>query len=237
VSANGVEVRLFTDEPGRGTLAWMLVAFLVTFVITRVVTRMIRSGRGPFRDTEVGSVHVHHAVYGIFLMLCAGTGEFVYRPPAPWLQILAVAFACGAALTLDEFALWLYLEDVYWSREGRKSVDAVLVAACVGGLLLLGANPLATDPGAGAWAAVIIAVNLVFAFIALAKGKIVTGLLGVIVPAIAIVSALRLAHPDSPWARRCYPPESRRLARARRRYPPGGRTWWGAVVEKIGGTQ
>ncbi len=234
---NGVEVRLFADEPGRGTLAWMLVAFLVTFVVTRVITRMIRAGRGPFKDTEVGSVHIHHAVYGIFLMLCAGTGEFVYRPPAPWLQILAVAFACGAALTLDEFALWLYLEDVYWSREGRKSVDAVLVAACVGGLLLLGANPLDADAGAGAWAGATIAVNLAFSLVALAKGKIVTGLLGIVVPAIALVSALRVARPDSPWARRCYPPGSRRLAVAHRRYPADRRTWWGTVVEKIGGTQ
>ncbi|HZC27497.1 MAG TPA: hypothetical protein VE287_10775 [Actinopolymorphaceae bacterium] len=232
----GIDIQLTSRQHGAGTLAWMLVAFLVTFVVTRVITRLIRAGRGPFHDTTVGQVHVHHAVYGIFLMLAAGAAEFVYRPPAPWLQVLAVAFACGAALTLDEFALWFYLEDVYWSREGRTSVDAVLVAACVGGLLLLGADPLDADAGAGAWAAgTTIAVNLGFAFVALVKGKISTGLIGLVVPVVAMVGAFRLAKPGSPWARRWYPPDSRRLARARDRFPPDRTTRWDWVTDKIGG--
>ena len=63
--------------------------------------------------------------------------------------MLAVLFGAGAALTLDEFALWLHLEDVYWSREGRSSVDAVLIALVVGALLLLGANPFDADRGLG----------------------------------------------------------------------------------------
>src|SRR5437016_2419279 len=96
-------------DHGRGTLAMMLGAFLLTFVITRLITRLIRSGRGPFHDVEVGTLHLHHDVFGILLMIVTGTIEFAYRPPAPWVQALAVVFACGAALTLDEFALWLYL--------------------------------------------------------------------------------------------------------------------------------
>jgi hypothetical protein len=105
----------------------MLAAFLLTFLATRLITKMIRSGRGPFRDTTLGGVHVHHQVYGIFLMLVAATGEFTYRPAPPWLQVLAVLFGIGAALTLDEFALWLNLKDVYWDSAGRISVDAALI--------------------------------------------------------------------------------------------------------------
>ena len=97
-----------------------------------VVTRAIRSGRGPFQDASVGGVHLHHEVYGIFLLLGTGTAVLTYRPDRPGARVVAVLFGAGAALTLDEFALWLHLEDVYWSREGRSSVDAVLIALVVG---------------------------------------------------------------------------------------------------------
>lgn len=224
--------------PGRGVLAWMLVAFVVTFLVTRVVTRMIRAHRGPFRNLHVGSLHVHHEVYGIFLMLVTGALEFAYRPPSPWLEVLAVAFACGAALTLDEYALWLRLQDVYWTNEGRTSVDAVLVTATIGGLLLLGADPLDPDAGTGALAVgVTVAINLTFAVVAIAKGKISAGLIGTLVPLVAVVAALRLAKPESLWARRWYRPGSRRLARSRARYPSGMRTWWDSVLDKVGGTR
>ncbi|MET9021485.1 hypothetical protein ABZV93_15995 [Actinopolymorpha sp. NPDC004070] len=76
----------------------------VSFLVTFVVTRLIR----------------------------AATAEFAYRPGPPAQQVEAVIFAAGAALTLDEFALWLYLEDVYWTAEARRSVGAVLVAAMIG---------------------------------------------------------------------------------------------------------
>jgi hypothetical protein len=223
--------------PGRGVLAWMLVAFVVTFLVTRVITRMIRAHRGPFHNLRLGTVHVHHEVYGIFLMLVTGALGFAYQPPSPWLKVLAVAFACGAALTLDEFALWLRLKDVYWTTEGRTSVDAVLVTATIGGLLLLGADPLDPDAGTGALAVgVTVAVNLAFAVVAIAKGKISAGLIGIVVPIVAVVAALRLAKPESLWARRWYRPGSQRLARARARYPSGMRTWWDKVLDKIGGT-
>ena len=62
----------FHLDPGRVVAAWMLVAFVLVFAVTRVITRLIRAGRGPFRDTTVGGVHVHHLVYGIALMLVAG---------------------------------------------------------------------------------------------------------------------------------------------------------------------
>ena len=216
----------------RAVVGWMVLALLGTFLATRFVTRAIHAGRGPFRDASVGGVHLHHEVYGILLLLGTGTVEFAYRPGAPWLQLLAVLFGAGAALTLDEFALWLRLEDVYWSREGRSSVDAVGLALAVGGLLLIGANPFDADRAAGEfllWTTVV--ANVALALVAILKGHVVLGVVGVFVPLVAAVAALRLARPHSPWARRRYPPGSQRRARAEARFPAGRRTRWDAVVD------
>ena len=215
---------------------FMLVAFVVTFLVTRYVTHMIRDGRGPFRDNTMGGVHIHHEVYGIFLLLGSGALEFAYRPEAPGGQILAALFGAGAALTLDEFALWLHLDDVYWGPEGRRSVDAVLVAVIVGGLLLTEAAPWDVDSSDGMTVAgVLIAVNLLFIVIALFKGRIVLGILGMLVPVLAYVAAVRLARPRSPWARRFYRSGSRRLARAHRRFPAGKASRWDPVINLFAG--
>jgi hypothetical protein len=216
----------------RALLGWIVMAYLVTFLATRLVTRAIRDGRGPFRNTSVGGVHVHHQVYGIFLLLGTGTAEFTYRPATPWVYVLAVLFGVGAALTLDEFALWLRLDDVYWSREGRSSVDAVLVALVVGCLLLVGYNPFDADTAANeALVAATVAVNLLFALVAILKGRVVLGVVGVFIPVAALVAALRLARPRSPWARRWYRSGSRRQRRSAARYPPGHRTRWDVLVD------
>jgi hypothetical protein len=229
----GWEAELLPALTGRRALVvWLVSGFLVTFLVTRFVTHAIRSGRGPFRDASVGGVHVHHEVYGIFLLLGTGTVEFVYRPDGVWAGVLATLFGAGAALTLDEFALWLHLEDVYWSREGRSSVDAVLLAAVVGLLLLIGANPFDADDSRGEGVlALTVAVNLCFAVAAILKGRVVLGVLGVFVPLVAVVASARLARPASPWARRCYRADGRRAARARRRFPPGRRNRWDALVD------
>ncbi|HEY2765697.1 MAG TPA: hypothetical protein VGJ13_17055 [Pseudonocardiaceae bacterium] len=217
----------------RGIVAWMLVAFLLTFLGVRGITKWIRAGRrGPFRNTRFGGVHVHHQVYGIFLMLAAATGEFTYRPDRPWVQLLAVLFGMGAALTLDEFALWLHLEDVYWTAEGRRSVNAVLIALAIGGLLLIGANPLGENSADSRQEVLLtITVNLIIAVIAVLKGRPAMGLIGVFVPLLAVVAVVRLARPTSPWARCFYRPESRLLARSLQRFPPGGRSRWDPVVD------
>jgi hypothetical protein len=216
----------------RELVAWMVLAFLVTFLVTRFVTHAIRSGTGPFRDASVGGVHLHHEVYGIFLLLGTGTLEFTYRPDGGWGGVLAVLFGAGAALTLDEFALWLHLEDVYWSREGRSSVDAVLIALVVGVLLLVGANPFDADRAQGeAVVAVTLLVNLCSALLAVLKGRTVLGVVGVFVPVVALVGAARVARPTSPWARRRYGADSRRRALAQRRFPPGRRNRWDALVD------
>jgi hypothetical protein len=222
--------------PDRPLVALMLGAFVVTFLVTRLVTRLIRSGRGPFRNTTIGGVHVHHQVYGIFLLLGTGVVELTYRPPSPWVELIAVLFGVGAALTLDEFALWLTLDDVYWGPEGRRSVDAVLIAAVIGGLLLVGVSPFDDDVGNGEIAAAVtITVNLLLALVAILKGRTLLGVLGVFVPLVALVAALRLARPRSPWARRRYPSGSARLRRSERRFPAGRRNRWDPIVDMFAG--
>jgi hypothetical protein len=232
---SGIDIDLLPELTRRRALVgWMLASFLLTFLATRAITRAIRLGRGPFCNAKLGGVHVHHQVYGIFLVLGAGTAEFTYRPAAPWADVLAVLFGIGAALTLDEFALWLHLEDVYWEREGRSSVDAVLVALIVGALLLVGVNPFGDDVGGGELVTALgVTGNLAFALVAILKGRPVLGVVGVFVPFLSFVAALRLARPASPWARYRY--DDRRMARARHRFPQGKRTRWDRLVDAFAG--
>jgi hypothetical protein len=108
-------------------------AFYLTFALTRAITHSIHAGVGPFHDLALAGVHVHHLVWGILLLLAVGhfwlhqigTGE--PGDSRMLSRLTAVLFGIAAALTLDEFALWLQLRDVYWTREGRESVDAVLL--------------------------------------------------------------------------------------------------------------
>jgi len=158
-------------------------------------------------------------------MLISGAVEFAYRPQTPGAQILGALFGAGAALTLDEFALWLHLEDVYWAREGRKSVDAVFVAAAAGLFLLIGGNPFSNPDGESRLAfGIALGVNVLLCLAAILKGKTTVGILGLFVPFIALVGFLRLAKPHSPWARWRYRPDSRSARRSLRRYPPGRHT-------------
>ncbi len=117
------------------------LAFFVTFGVVRIITYSIRAGVGPFHDITSGGRHIHHLVWGILLLLIVGylwlseigTGS---RDSSVWTgRITALLFGIGAALTLDEFALWLNLADVYWSPEGRASIRA---AFFFGSLLSVG---------------------------------------------------------------------------------------------------
>ncbi|GAC1332171.1 MAG: hypothetical protein NVSMB17_10990 [Candidatus Dormibacteria bacterium] len=115
-------------------------SFAMTFALTRALTLAIRANVGPFHNVSVGGRHIHHLVWGILLLLVVGYLNIVEFGGTSWktsvgIRLTCVLFGVGAALTLDEFALWLNLEDVYWAREGRKSIDAVLV---FGSLLIAG---------------------------------------------------------------------------------------------------
>src|SRR5689334_16233288 len=113
------------------------LSFLITFAIVRGITAMIRAGVGPFHNVSAGGTHIHHLVWGILLLIVVGYVWLLeVGVGSSWIaSITATAFGVGAALTLDEFALWLNLSDVYWERQGRESIDAVLIFA---GLLSAG---------------------------------------------------------------------------------------------------
>ena len=192
---------------------------LVSFLFIRTSARLMRSPKVPWWPGSVqteGGLHVHHLVFGIVLMLALGFA-LALQPPSPWLEIFAAGFGIGAGLTLDEYALWLHLEDVYWAEERRRSVDAVVIAALIGGLLLMGFLPFSTDDGA---APIVLTMLVVLALsaVAIVKGKIVMGVAGVLFPIVGIIGAIRLARPGSIWAKRRYEPGSRKLARATKRY-------------------
>jgi hypothetical protein len=107
------------------------VSFLLTFAVARLLAYVNYHQIGPFHDVYVRGRHIHHLVFGIILLLIVGYASLmgVGAHGAPGAdragRLLALLFGAGAALTLDEFALWLNLEDVYWSPEGRASIDAV----------------------------------------------------------------------------------------------------------------
>jgi hypothetical protein len=207
----------YTDyvyEAGKEPLLLMLIAFLVTFLLTRAYTRIARV-RG-WGSAHVGEVHMHHVVVGIVLMTAAGVIGFGFDPGEVFLEWLAIAFGVGAALTLDEFAMVFHLEDVYWSDEGRSSVDAVVTAIVVLLLGLVATAPFGAPQGdlpqSEFWLS--IAINVVFVLAAFLKGKLKLALFGVVFPPFAFVGAIRLAKPGSWWARRFYDPDGRKYRRA-----------------------
>jgi hypothetical protein len=112
------------------------IGFLVTFGIVRAITHLIKAGVGPFHNVvSSGGLHIHHLVWGILLLLVVGyvwliqEGTGQSRFPSWFSRVTAIVYGVGAALTLDEFALWLNLQDVYWAGKGRESVDAVIIFA------------------------------------------------------------------------------------------------------------
>ena len=208
---------------GRGPAFLVLFAFLLSFGFIRTSARLMRSPRVPWWPGSVttgGGLHIHHLVWGISLMLLSGFVAFATDLQPPWLQIVAVVFGVGAGLTLDEFALWLHLDDVYWSEEGRSSVDAVVLSASFAGLVVMGIRPFGLDEvGSVAGSIAVAAACVAVVGITFLKGRILLGVIAVFIPLVGAFCSLRLAKPSSPWARRRYTgPRAARLARARERF-------------------
>ncbi|MFC5724647.1 hypothetical protein ACFP1Z_31290 [Streptomyces gamaensis] len=209
--------------PGKLPLLLALAAFVLTFLVTRVITRLIRAGKGPFRNIRPGGLHIHHVVPGIVLMVIGGFSAVASGRHGLAASVSAVVFGTGAGLVLDEFALVLHLDDVYWTEQGRKSVEIVVLTAALVALVLFGFLPFGVNeltPQELHDRRVVIAnvlVNFLIALFALAKGKPRIALIGSVVPFVALVGAVRLARPGSPWARRFYRnrPRARRKARVR----------------------
>jgi hypothetical protein len=209
----------------------VLIGFLLSFAFIRMSTRLMRSPKVPWWPGSIVSdsgVHLHHLVFGIVTMMVAGAGGFAAFGASPWTEICAFAFGIGAGLTIDEFALWVYLDDVYWADEGRSSIDATVIAAALMLLALLGFTPFTIEDGSiesilGTAVSALIAFLLVA--ICFAKGRILHGTIGFFVFPIALYGACRLGKPHSAWARRRYGERRpKKQARAEERFPPDRRT-------------
>jgi hypothetical protein len=220
-----MQLDLEVDLGGGGVNVPLLVcfaAFVVTFLVTRTITRMIRAGKGPFRDNvSSGGLHVHHAVPGIVLLVI---GAFIAvgtsGSGSAWSIVAALLVGVGTSLVLDEFALILHLQDVYWAEEGRISVEMVSLAMACLGLAVVGLTPFdlrGFEGGVEGAIALVLAFTIVLWLIVVSvmKGKYKLALFGAFVPFFALVAATRLARPESRWARRRYGPAT--LARAEQR--------------------
>lgn len=128
-------------ESRRERLFLASLGFFVTVLVVRGLTLAIRYDIGPFHNVTMRGRHIHHLVWGILLLLLVGYLWLVevgagIAASTQWTgRLTSMLFGVGAALTLDEFALWLNLQDVYWGREGRESFEAM---ALFGGLLAVG---------------------------------------------------------------------------------------------------
>jgi hypothetical protein len=220
------------DVTAAGKLPLMLcfLAFVVTFVLTRLITRLIRDGRGPFRnDVTASGTHIHHSVPGIILLIIGALTAVGGPDQLGWRSFAAIAVGTGMSLVLDEFALILRLQDVYWSGEGQLSVEAVsLTAACLV-LALAGFSPFGVrdvdniELTLRLTASGVFIADGVLSVICVLKGKYRTALFGLFLPPVGVIGALRIGRPNSIWGRHRY--RGKKLERATRRTADFDRHW------------
>jgi len=228
------------QAPGKELHFLVLVAFALSFGFIRTSAHMIRAQVSwwPGNVETKGGTHVHHMVWGILLLLSMGYIGITIENDSPWAELVSIAFGIGMGLTLDEFALWLNLKDVYWEKQGRRSIDAVIVAAAITGIVLVGFRGWIDAAGqveseVFALAGSIGGLGILFALINVAKEKFGMALLGLFVPFVSIAGAFRLGKPHSVWARLFY--RHRRLERSERRYAgPRGTPFWKRGPELVG---
>jgi hypothetical protein len=209
----------------------VLAGFILSFAFIRMSTRIIRSESvswWPGNIESEGGVHVHHLVFGIVTMLIFGALGFAFLGNSPVAEVCAFGFGVGAGLTIDEFALWVHLEDVYWAEEGRSSIDATVIAAAAMLLVLLGVSPFTIETGSvGAVLTSILGAAIVFLMVAIcfAKGRVLHGTIGFFVLPVGIYGAWRIGKPSSAWARRRYGElRPKKQAKAAARFAPDRRT-------------
>jgi hypothetical protein len=206
--AIGHGYRVAIIDTGRQPELLLLVSFLLAFGFIRTSAHLIRA-QVPWwpGNVDVKGTHVHHLVWGILLLLTLGYASIAFQPGDPWREVLAVGFGIGMGLTLDEFALWLDLRDVYWLPEGRKSIDAVIIAAAAGALLLLGVRiwiGLADDAAVAIKLIVTgsAAAGVLFALLNALRGHLGAAALSLVVPLAGLALCLILRpRPRSIWAR------------------------------------
>ena len=210
---------------GREPEFLFLVSFLASFGFIRTSAHLIRAQVSWWPgNVQVGGTHIHHLVWGILLVLGCGYIAGVVRPEEPWSHVAIIGFGIGTGLTMDEFALWLNLRDVYWEKEGRRSIDAVIVVGILAALAATGfrewvdaaesveSEVFAIVGGAGV-------IGLLAAVANAAKEKFGMALLSFLFPPAGIVGAFRLGKPTSLWARAFY--SQAKLMEARERFGSG----------------
>jgi hypothetical protein len=198
-------------------MMWMFLAILVTFLLTRIMTRLIRSGSGAgagLGNVRIAGNHVHHQVFGILIIIGTGIVLISQMPRGAALAAAAAIFGVGVGLTVDEFALWLHLEDVYWTDAGRKSVDAIFCVLVITGALIGGADFVTGRVGtAGWWSSVAV----------------------IVISVVALVGAIRLAKPGSWWAAHRYASRPRLARRAASRYDHRREERWNRLRDLVAG--
>jgi hypothetical protein len=219
-------------DTGREPHFLFFVAFLVTFGFIRTSAHMIRAQVKWWPgNVEVGGTHIHHLVWGILLLLTCGYVAVAVSPDSPWREIVAVLFGVGTGLALDEFALWLNLKDVYWEKQGRASIDAVVIAAALSGLLLISLRSwidVTTKVADGVEAIVgtIGLVGVILALVNAAKEKFGMTIWSILFPIVGLPSAFRLGKPHSVWAKLFYHRHGKK-ERSEQRFAGGrGRPFW-----------
>lgn len=197
-------------DAGREPHFLFFISFLLTFGFIRTSAHMIRAQVSWWPgNVKVGGTHIHHLVWGILLLLICGYIAIAIAPESPWRDVVAVFFGIGTGLTLDEFALWLNLKDVYWEKQGRASIDAVIIAAAISGLLLISLRSWIdlTTRVEDAVQAIVGGIGLLGVILALvnaAKEKFGMAVWSILIPVSGIPSAFRLAKPCSVWAKVLY---------------------------------
>jgi lysyl-tRNA synthetase, class II len=230
-------------ESGRAGFFWMLMGLVCGFGFIRFSTRMIRAQVKWWPgNVTPGGLHLHHMLFGVVISFLCGGLLIGIRPEGTWFDLLAFGFGLGTGLVLDEFALVVFLDDVYWREEGRVSLDAVFAVVSLLLFALIGIHPAAADvdPGerASRWAAAIsLLLPAVFVVITVLKGKVFMAIVGLFLLPFAVVGAIRVAKPGSPWARARYTKRERKMALAHRRFPVDRRRlrWRRRIEELVGG--
>ena len=189
--------------PGKETHFLILIAFTISFAFIRTSTHMIRAQVSwwPGNVETKSGMHIHHLVWGILLLMVMGYVGIATSIPDPWFELVAIGFGIGMGLTLDEFALWLNLEDVYWQKKGRQSINAVVVTMALLFIALLGLrfwidvwDAVLVLTGAqrnNEWLAIPIQLaGVALAFVCFKRGRKMAGIVGVFVPLVALIGAV-----------------------------------------------
>lgn len=218
--------------PGKELAFLILIAFLCSFGFIRSSAHMIKAQVSwwPGNVETKSGTHIHHLVWGILLMMAFGYVGIAIADGSPWEEMAAILFGIGMGLTLDEFALWLNLQDVYWADKGRQSIDAVIVATTLIIITLLGltlwlelwkAFVILIGLGNSRSDAVVTYVpwhfvGLLFGIVGWLKGKKLLAIVGVVIPFVSLFAMIRLARPTSWWAKRYY--DDAKLEHSRKRF-------------------